>query len=191
MTQSDRAATPLLTAFVRLTTRTGLDLYVRPVSPEDADQLKAFLASLTPEDLRFRFLTPVSKPGGSLLETLVSVDHVETEDYLAFADGEGGKELVASAMLAADAAMDRAEVAIAIRPGYKQRGVGWTLLDFVAREAASKGIKTLESIECDDNRAAIALEKEMGFTARPYPGDATLTLVCKTLGRPPAADIAR
>jgi GNAT superfamily N-acetyltransferase len=175
--------TPLLAAWARLTTRTGLSLYVRPVNPEDADLLNAFLESLSPDDLRFRFLTPVAKPSRSLLETLVSVDHVRTEDYLAFTDMDGGKELIASAMLAADPKMERAEVAIAIRPGYKQRGVGWTLLDFVARDAAARGIKTLESIECGDNRAAIDLEKEMGFTAGPCPGDATLTLVCKALAQ--------
>jgi len=77
--------------------------------------------------------------------------------------------------------MGRAEVAIAVRPEYKQRGIGWSLLDFVARDAKSRGIKILESVECRDNRAAIELEKEMGFTATSYPGDATLTLVRKSL----------
>ena len=32
-----------------------------------------------------------------------------------------------------------------------------------------------------DNRAAIALEREMGFTASAFPGDATLTLLRKEL----------
>ena len=94
---------------------------------------------------------------------------------------DGEKELIASAMLAADPGMERAEVAIAVRPEYKERGVGWTLLDFVARDAKARGIKTLESVECRDNVRAIALEKEMGFTATSYPGDATLTLVRKSL----------
>jgi hypothetical protein len=31
----------------------------------------------------------------------------------------------------------------------------------------------------------------MGFTAGPYPGDATLTLVCKILDRPPGVERAR
>jgi len=172
---------PLLAAWAVLTTRTGLRLYVRPVNPEDREPLEAFLAGLAQDDLRFRFLTPLTKPSRSLLDALVAVDHVRTEDYLAFVEVDGRKELVASAMLAADPSLERAEVAIAVRPDCKQRGVGWTLLDFVARDARARGIKRLESIECRDNRAAIDLEKEMGFTAAPYPGDATLTLVCKTL----------
>lgn len=51
----------------------------------------------------------------------------------------------------------------------------------IAPDADQHGIRILESVECRDNRAAIALEKEMGFTTTGCPGDATLTLVRKTL----------
>jgi hypothetical protein len=47
--------------------------------------------------------------------------------------------------------------------------------------AAARGIGTLESIEFRDNGEAIGLEREMGFTAAPYPGDATLVLLGKRL----------
>ncbi len=182
MIDAPTAATPLLEQWsAELMTRTGLRLYVRPVNSDDDDQVSLFFASLSPDDLRFRFLTPLDHPCGSLLEALVTVDHVRTEDFLVFADVSGEKALIASAMLAADPSMARAEVAIAVHPEFRQQGVGWTLLDFVARDAAARGIKTIESVECRDNVAAIALEKEMGFTATSYPGDATLTLVRKTL----------
>lgn len=166
-----------------LVTRTGLELHVRPVSPDDAAAVKQFFAGLAEEDLRFRFLTPVRKPGPSLLETLIAVDHVRTEDFLAFTDVDGTRLLVASAMLAADPSTGKAEVAIAVRPEFKHRGVGWTLLDFISAEAKARGVRILESIECPDNREAISLEREMGFTATPHPGDASLTLVSKQLAQ--------
>lgn len=182
MTDAPTAATPLLEQWsAELTTRTGLRLYVRPVNSEDDDRVSRFFARLSPDDLRFRFLTPLAHPCSSLLEALVSVDHVRTEDFLVFTDVSGERALIASAMLAADPSMERAEVAIAIHPQFKQRGVGWTLLDFVASDAKARGIKILESVECRDNVSAIALEKEKGFIATSYPGDATLTLVRKTL----------
>jgi GNAT superfamily N-acetyltransferase len=180
---------PLPAAWTVVTTRTGLRLYVRPVDSRDRKTLESFLASLAHEDLRFRFLTPLTRPSQSLLDALVAVDHVGTEDFLAFAEIGGRKELVASAMLAADPKMDRAEVAIAIRPDHKKRGVGWTLLDLVARNARARGIRRLESVECRDNRAAIDLEKEMGFTAEPYPSDSSLILVRKDLVCPSPAQV--
>lgn len=182
MTDSATVKTPLLEQWsADLVTRSGLRLYVRPVTSDDDDLVDRFYASLTLDDLRFRFLSPIAHPSSSLLEPLVAVDHVRTEDYLAFAEVSGQKELIATAMLAADPSMKRAEVAIAVHPEYKGRGVGWTLLDFVAQDARARGIETLESVECRDNVAAIALEKEMGFTASPYGGDASLTLVSKRL----------
>jgi GNAT superfamily N-acetyltransferase len=182
MTEQSDIQTPLLEQWsAELTTRTGLPLYVRPVNPEDDSLVDAFFASLSHDDLRFRFLTPLARPSSSLLEALLAVDHVRTEDFLVFTDTDGGKQLIASAMLAADPNLERAEVAIAVRPEYKERGVGWTLLDFVSRDAKARGIRILESIECRDNVSAIALEKEMGFTATRHPDDASLTLVRKTL----------
>ena len=68
----------------------------------------------------------------------------------------------------------------------KHRGVGWTLLQYLADYAEDRGIKAIEAIECRDNREAISLEKEMGFTVEACPGDATLVLVRKALGREPA-----
>lgn len=182
MTAEPTAPTPLLSAWAaELTTRSGLRLYVRPVTDEDGDMVDRFFSRLTHDDLRYRFLTPIAHPSLSLLEALVRVDHVRTEDFLAFAETNGEMELVASAMLAADPAMERAAVAIAVLPRFKGRGVGWTLLDFVARDAKTRGIKLLESVESRDNRAVIELEEEMGFSASPYPGDASLTLLRKRI----------
>ena len=160
-----------------LSTWKGFAFTVRPAAPGDEARLAELFANVTRDDRRFRFLTGIDNVSRDFLERLTLVDHEQTEDYLAF-DGE---RLIATAMLAADAAMERAEVAISIHADYKSRGVGWTLLDHVARAAAAKGIKLIESIESRDNVEAIALEKEMGFTATPYPGDPTLVLVQKTL----------
>ena len=162
-----------------LTTRAGQELKVRPAAPEDEARLAEFFANVAPEDIRFRFLSPMPRVGHDTLQELLAVDHTSTENFLAF--DSSGKKLVATAMLAADPSLEKAEVAIAIRADMKHRGIGWTLLQFLADYAQARGIKAIESIECRDNREAIALEQEMGFTATSYPGDATLVLVRKIL----------
>jgi GNAT superfamily N-acetyltransferase len=166
-----------------LTARSGLKLKVRPAAPEDEARLADFFANVTPEDIRFRFLSPLPRVGHGLLQKLVSVDHSGTENFLAF--DAFGKKLIATAMLAAEPSLERAEVAIATRADMKHKGIGWTLLRYLADYAQARGIKAIESIECRDNREAISLEREMGFTATACPGDATLVLVRKVLGREP------
>ena len=156
-----------------LTTRTGLKLRVRPATPADKDALAQLFDEVSSEDRRFRFLSAVRRVDDDMLRRLTEVDHNSTEDFLAF-DGE---RLVASAMVAADPTGERAEVAISVDAEYKHRGIGWALLDHVARYAASKGVKLIESIESLANVEAITLEREMGFEASPYPGDSTLVLL--------------
>ena len=162
---------------IELTTWTGFTFRVRPVTSADESALDELFRGVSLDDRRFRFLSGVQQVSHDFLQRLTEVDHDRTEDFLAF----DRDTLIATAMLAADAEMERAEVAISIRSDYKHRGIGWALLDHVARHARARGIELLESIECRDNVEAISLEKEMGFTATPYPGDATLILLQKKL----------
>jgi len=163
-----------------LTTRTGFRLHVRPARPEDDGTVADFFTHVTREDLRFRFLAGMV--GQGQIHALTNVDHKRTEDFLAFT--EDGSMMIATAMLACDASMERGEVAIAIREDHKHKGISWELLAHVARYAEARGIGVLESIESRDNHAAIELERDMEFTAKPYPGDPTLVLLSRKLERP-------
>ncbi|MEO5865681.1 MAG: GNAT family N-acetyltransferase [Sphingomonas sp.] len=158
-----------------LTTRTGYTFKVRPADAGDEAGLTAFFTHVTPDDLRFRFLSAISHVGQDQIERLTHVDHRGTENFLAF-DAEHGT-LVATAMMAADQDLDTAEVAIAIHADYKHRGIGWTLLDHVSHFAKARGIKTLQSIESRENHQAIELEREMGFSVAALPGDPTTVIV--------------
>lgn len=160
---------------VLLATRSGFSFQVRTAVPEDEAALGAFFTHVAHEDLRFRFLTALNKVGHELLEMMTRVDHDRTENFLAI--DPDGQTIIATAMIAADERRERAEVALSIRADYKKRGVSWTLLEHVARWARKRGFKSLESIESRENHQAIELEREMGFRAESYPGDATLILL--------------
>ncbi len=159
----------------RLVTRDGVPLLVRPAIPEDEAILAGLLSSLTRDDLRFRFLSALKNVGKDVIAMMTRVDHRQTENFLAF--DETNKRLIASAMLASDAAHENAEVALAVHNDYKHKGVSWTLLEHVARAAKDMGFKKLQSIEDRAHREAILLEREMGFVSKSYPGDATLMLL--------------
>jgi N-acetylglutamate synthase-like GNAT family acetyltransferase len=162
-----------------LTTRGGLDVHIRPAQAEDEAALGAFFAGVAPEDMRFRFLSALRTVSHELLASMTDVDHRQTENFLAFEKGKPG--IIASAMLACTDDMAKGEVAIAILPEYKHKGLSWQLLAHVAKFAEDKGVKTIESIESREHHAAIEMEQEMGFTATSYPGDATLVLLQRQL----------
>jgi acetyltransferase len=174
-------ATPLLLPewSAQLETWSGVKLDVRPASAADERLLADFFGKLTPDDLRFRFLSTIKDVGPRLVHQLANVDHTHTESLLAF--DEKNRDLVATAMIAADADLERAEVAVAVRSDRKDEGIGWTMLRHVGEYAAARGIRRIESVESSQNSRAILLERQMGFEAKTYPDDANLTLVTMDL----------
>ena len=166
-----------------LTTRSGFEFFTRPAVTTDEAELGRFFDDVTPDDLRFRFLSSIRRLDPQQLEAMIRFDHRTTENFLAY--DKDRTTVFATAMLAADPKLETAEVAIAILPGYKHRGASWTLLEHITRFARARGIRTLESIESRDHHAAIELEREMGFTAVECPGDPTLMIVRADLGDAP------
>lgn len=162
-----------------LTTRNGFRFHVRPVTADDDAIMKDFFAHVTRADLRFRFLSGMNEIGSYQIGLLTHPDHDFAESFVAFT--EDGSMMIATGMLACDKNFDRGEVAIVIREDHKHQGISWELLAFIARRAETKGVKTLESVESRDNHEAIELERDMGFVAKDYPGDATLVLLSRTL----------
>jgi GNAT superfamily N-acetyltransferase len=169
---------PDATTSTKLITRSGLSLSLRPVGRDDGPLLKDLFDNVTREDLRFRFLTGVLKVSDDQIATMLDVDHKLTEDFLAFSD-DGTP--VGSALVAIDPSRERAEVAVAVRADFKDRGVGWTLLNHAAAYAKAQGVKTLESVESRLQQKALEVERDSGFTVKSYPDDATLVIVSKQL----------
>lgn len=162
-----------------LVTHSGFKFHVRPARPDDVVALGAFFARVTPEDLRFRFLSSMKAVDQERLKSMTSVDHRQTESFVAL-DPDGGA-IIATAMLACDPALEVGDVAISVSSDRKSLGISWELLNHVTQYAAAKGVKRLQSLENRSNGSAIKLEKELGFASHPYPGDSTLVLLQKTL----------
>lgn len=157
-----------------LITRNGAQLRLRPVLPEDATVLADFLARLSTEDRRFRFLD-TRKPAPADIAALVEVDHRRTEHLLAFDTATG--ELAASLMLVADDALTSAEVAIAVASEWKQHGIGWALLRHARKVAAARGLSRLICVADRADHEALEIERSQGFRARPFQGDPTLLVL--------------
>lgn len=163
-----------------LPTRSGMMLATRRVTAGDAAALGAFFAELSPEDMRFRFLSARPTLSPDQLSAMINVDHRHSEHLLAFDSASG--RLVASLLVAADEGMDSAEVAIAVHPEFKALGIGWSLLNHAAQLARERGLRRLCAIESRDNHRAIEIERALGFRVSEYEGDPALLLVEADLG---------
>lgn len=166
-----------------LNTRAGFRFLVRPARPDDEASLAEFFTHVTPEDLRFRFLTTVKEVGHDRLAAMTQIADRQTESFIAFTDD--GKTIIATGMLACDAALERGEIAISIRSEFKHRGVGWELLRHICKFAESKGVKAVESLEDRQNHEAIEIEVDQGFEVNECPEDARLVVLRRTFNPAP------
>ena len=166
---------------VDLVTRSGLKIHVRPVVPEDEEALAGLFRNVSPDDLRFRFLTGIREVGRDRIAAMTQIDYRRTMHFLAFS--EDGT-LIASALLASDPDGVCAELAVTVHAWYRNRGVSWTLVGHVMRYAEAQGLKTVESVESRENHAALALEREAGFKIVPGSGDASEVTVRRHVGGP-------
>lgn len=161
------------------TTHTGLEFFIIPARPTNRDALKRFFDRVSPEDLYFRFLSGLIKVDEDRLDQMLRDDDDHSIDFLAIDKGSG--EILASAMLGADDKFQTAEFAVCTREDMKHRGISWTLLEHAMRYAKAMGISKVVSLESSSQTGALKLERELGFTTKPCPDDATLTLAEKVL----------
>lgn len=162
-----------------LVTSSGLRFHVRPAEPGDEEQLAKLFASLSPEDLRHRFLTGLREVGRDRLREMARNDDPHLINFLAIDMATGA--ILATAMMAASKDYSEGEFALATRPEAQRKGVSWKLLQHLVWYASVAGIKTLKSIETSDDARALQLEREMGFRTRLCPEDSTLMIAEKEL----------
>ncbi|MBB6487418.1 GNAT family N-acetyltransferase [Rhizobium lusitanum] len=162
-----------------VTARDGLRVLVRSAASDDEGLLAELFDHVSPQDLRFRFLSAIKHVSRKQIADLIGVDHSSVESYIAFA--QDTVTPVATAVLACDRKKRRAEVAISVRSDFKGHGLGWELLGLMVQEAKDRGLDEIESIEDRSNFDAVELEQNMGFTVKPYPDDPTLLRLSKSL----------
>jgi GNAT superfamily N-acetyltransferase len=160
-----------------LPTRSGIDLDVRAACAGDEPALAAFFDRVSDEDRRLRFFAAGAHVSHEQLAPLVEADHFRSESYVVFNRATG--QIVASGLLACDGPLDTAEVAVSVCASHRGKGIGWALLDLLAEEARARGVRRVIAIEDRENHGAIELEREKGFVAEPFEGDASLVVLSK------------
>ncbi|MFA5990559.1 MAG: bifunctional acetate--CoA ligase family protein/GNAT family N-acetyltransferase [Sphingomonas sp.] len=142
-----------------LVTQSGLKIHVWPIRPDDEEALARLFDNVGPDDLRLRFPDGIKKVAQDKLAAMTQVDYRRATHFLAFTpDGTP----VASAMLVCNPDYVRAELAILVHAGFRNRGISPVLLEHVIRYATAQGIQIIEPIESGENRAEIILEHEHG-----------------------------
>jgi RimJ/RimL family protein N-acetyltransferase len=139
----------------------GEAVLIRPIRPEDESFYDRFLAAVTPEDARFRFLVPVRTLSHALVNSLTHLDYARAMAFIAFDERTG--EMLGVARLHDYADGQSAEYAIIVRSDLKSHGLGWQLMQITIEYARAKGLRAIEGQVLHENTTMLKMCRELGF----------------------------
>lgn len=142
------------------TTRTGIKIALRPVRSGDKELLRAFAKTLSEEALYFRFFRHI-EPTEDFLERLVDFDRTKQIAISALVGRRKTEEIVGVGRSYMDHENARAEVVLAVRDDYHNKGIGRELLLHLISLARGQGLKGLTAQVLSDNAAMLHLFRSL------------------------------
>jgi GNAT superfamily N-acetyltransferase len=141
--------------------RDGNEILIRPIRPDDREELAAGVRRLSPESRYRRFFTPTNELSASELSYLTEVDHHDHEALVALEPASGHGIGVARFVRSADDP-EVAEVAVAVADSWQNRGVATALLGRLTERAREEGVRRFSAEILADNRPMLELIEERG-----------------------------
>ncbi|HET6547361.1 MAG TPA: GNAT family N-acetyltransferase, partial [Solirubrobacter sp.] len=146
-------------ADVHIVLRDGSTAHVRPVVPDDAPALRAFLAGLSERSRWLRFFS-LGVNLDRAAERAAAGDRPEGYGLIVTTGAE--ERVVAHAVFEVERP-DRAEVAFAVADEMQGRGLATVLLAHLAQVAAARGVSTFTATVLPENKRMVSVFRESGF----------------------------
>jgi acetyltransferase len=144
----------------------GSEVVVRPIGPDDASLLQAFVRRLSARSRRFRFFVALAELSAAQLDRFVNVDPARDLALVALSGRQEGTAIVAEARYALAQEDDDAEFAIAVADDFQGRGLGRHLVKRLLATAWRRGVRRLFGEIKSDNRAMLVFAMQLGFRLR-------------------------
>lgn len=145
------------------TTKTGLNILLRPVKISDEHLLKDFFYSLSDDTMYSRFINMRREMHHEDLQKYCVVDY-DKELVILATTGEHGKEkILGIAQYFIDENSHTAEVAFVVRDDYQNQGIGWELLSYITYLAKKKGLLGFTAQVLVSNKPMLHLFEKKGF----------------------------
>ncbi len=164
----------------------GGEYVVRPVHPDDAVMLQAFVRALSPESRYFRFVSSMQELPATLLSrfTLIDYDremalvaiHTETSTD-ALGQLQETVRIVGVSRYITNPDRATCEFSLVVADDFKGRGLGSRLMLSIMDFAREKGLTDIEGLVLANNPTMLKLMKGLGFAIKQFPEDEDFKLV--------------
>jgi acetyltransferase len=161
------AVRPYPEEYIRRTRlKDGTAIALRAVRPEDEHRWHQFIASSSPESIRFRFRSLFKTSTHQMAVVHCFIDYEREIGLVAETAEEGGNLLIGVAHLFADMNHETAEFSVMVADSWQRLGLGGILLDYCLELARRRGFKAVVAETDPDNQPMLAVFRRRGFTVR-------------------------
>jgi acyl-CoA hydrolase/GNAT superfamily N-acetyltransferase len=145
------------------TTKTGLQLFLRPVKISDEPLLKDFFYSLSDRSLNRRFLSKRKDMPHERLQDFVIIDYTREVVILGVVGSAENELIVGVGQYGIDEESHTAEVAFAVRDDHHNRGIGQEMLAYLTYLAKREGLLGFTAEVLIDNKPMLHVFEKGGF----------------------------
>ena len=145
------------------TTKTGLQLFLRPVKISDEPLLKDFFYSLSDRSLNRRFLSKRKDMPHERLQDFVIIDYTREVVILGVVGSAENELIVGVGQYGIDEESHTAEVAFAVRDDHHNRGIGQEMLSYLTYLAKREGLMGFTAEVLIDNKPMLHVFEKGGF----------------------------
>jgi len=143
------------------TTKTGLEIMLRPVKISDEPLLKDFFYNLSDKSLYRRFISMRKDMPHERLQEFVVIDYTQDMIILVVLKEGAKEEVIGMGEYNLDPVTHTAEVSFAVRDDYQGQGIGSQLLDYLTLLAKKQGLLGFTATVLFENNAMLHLFQKM------------------------------
>jgi GNAT superfamily N-acetyltransferase len=144
--------------------RDGTRVVVRPLTRVDAAREREFIAALSPQTLRFRFLGQVRQPSEALISQLTDMDFRRDVAFAAVVPLDADEKILGVSRYSATEDGLQCECAVTVLDDWHRRGLGTLLMRHLIEVAKMRGIVWMYSIDSAENTEMAELARFLGFS---------------------------
>jgi acetyltransferase len=151
----------------------GGTVHLRPITPEDADRMRAMHSRLSADTVYMRFFSMVRTLPDREIERFTHVDHDNRVAFIALLRDE----MVGVVRYDRVAGTADAEVAVVVEDAHQGRGLGPLMLEHLAAAGEERGIERFVANVLPSNRRMIEVFRSAGFEVERHMADGFMELV--------------
>ena len=159
-----------------LALRSGAQLRLRPIRPDDEPRLEELFNRLSRHTVYHRFFAPYQRLRADWYRRFANVDYRARLALVAEDEQKGHVLLRAVARYEPDTAAGVAEVAVVVEDAWQNRGLGTVLLDAVLEAGEARGIRSFTANVLAENRRMLHVLRRVGEIDRRSAENGVVTL---------------